>query len=150
MTSKHPIQTTTNTSSTSSSTLPPPHTFTILPALHELLARIDRSNLPTDISPFLDLHQTPSSESAEIGSHYPADSLQPLQPKDLPEEVVKTIKGRIRAAVRAVEKLPDVERTCEEQEEEIRRLEGRIREQGVMLRGLGDVVEGMKGRVEGS
>lgn len=53
---------------------------------------------------------------------------------------------KIRAAVRAVEALPDVERSLEEQGEEIRELEERVRGQRDMLRGLGEVVEGVKGR----
>jgi hypothetical protein len=64
--------------------------------------------------------------------------LVPLAPKDLPTAVLD-VKMRIRAALRAVEGLPDVERGLDEQEEEIRELEERIERQKAVLRGLKDV-----------
>ncbi|CZT18608.1 uncharacterized protein RCC_04452 [Ramularia collo-cygni] len=144
MANKHPIKTTTNTNNTSNlPSMPPAHTFDILPALHELLARVEQGPAATDLFPTLD----DSTSESDIGSHYPPDTLVPLAPKDLPEEVLKSIKPRIRAAVRAVEALPDVDRTIEEQEEEIRMLEEKVRKQRGMLRDLGQLAEGMQGKV---
>jgi hypothetical protein len=62
----------------------------------------------------------------------------PLAPKDLPEEVLKSIKSKIRAAMRAVEAMPDVDRSIGEQEEEIRILEERVAKQRAVLRDLGN------------
>jgi Zn-finger domain-containing protein len=54
---------------------------------------------------------------------------------------VLEIKTRIRAALRAVEGLPDVDRSLEEQKEEIRELEERITRQKEVLAGLKNVGE---------
>ncbi len=117
------------TTSQSKPTLPPPQTFDILPTLHELLARIDHApNLTSlDLSP-------PDSGSTDLGSLY-AD-LPPLEPKELPIEVLQ-IKAKIRRALKELEKLPDMERSVEEQEEEIRELEERGRRQMEVERRLG-------------
>ncbi|MCJ1375882.1 hypothetical protein MMC20_007120 [Loxospora ochrophaea] len=80
--------------------LPPPQTFDILPPLHALLGRL----LPP-----------PDSTS----------SAPALSPKDLATEAA-AIKIKIQKARAAVQGLPDVERTIEEQQEEIRELEDKI------------------------
>ena len=72
--------------------------------------------------------------------------LQPLEPKDLPTEVLQ-IKTRIRRALKELEKLPDMERSVDEQNEEIEELEERIRLQRDMIRRLGELAKGMEGRV---
>ena len=107
--------------------LPPPQTFDILPIVHELLARIDHRQDPID----------PASEpdAADLGSLY-AD-LPPLDPKELPAEVLQ-VKAKIRRALKELEKLPDMERSIEEQQEEIEELEERERKQREVLRGLRD------------
>lgn len=64
--------------------------------------------------------------------------LQPLEPKDLPNEVI-AVKSKIRRALRELEKLPDMDRTVEEQEEEIRMLEQKAAKQKEVLKKLGDV-----------
>lgn len=125
------------------STMPPSHTFDILPALHELLARVEQAPAAADLFSGLDEEVDPS----DIGSHYPPDTLIPLAPKDLPEEVIKAIKSKIRAAVRTVEALPDIDRSTAEQEEEIAMLEERVRRQREMLRGLGELAETLAGRL---
>jgi hypothetical protein len=142
--SKHPIKTTTNSATNSSApAILPPHTFDTLPALHELLARVEQGSAANDIFPGLE----EELDAADIGSHYTSDALAPLAPKDLPEEVLKVIKSKMRAALRAVEALPDVDRSVEEQEAEIAALEERVRKQRDMLRSLGELAGGMAGRV---
>jgi hypothetical protein len=64
--------------------------------------------------------------------------LQPLEPKDLPNEVI-AIKSKIRKALRELEKLPDMDRDVEEQEAEIKKLEQKAVKQKVVLQKLGDV-----------
>jgi predicted RNase H-like nuclease (RuvC/YqgF family) len=108
--------------------LPPPQTFDILPALHELLARIDHTTTSTDLT-----NQEPADPS-DIGALY--SELQPLEPKDLPTEVLE-IKRKIRRALKELEKLPDMERSVEEQSEEIQALESRIARQKEMVTRLG-------------
>jgi DNA-binding transcriptional regulator GbsR (MarR family) len=64
--------------------------------------------------------------------------LQPLEPKDLPNEVI-AIKSKIRKALRELEKLPDMDRDVEEQEAEIKKLERKAAKQKEVLQKLGDV-----------
>lgn len=122
--------------------LPPPQSFDILPALHELLARID--NAPTNtagdnpLQP--DTSMADSEDGGDIGAHY--QDQQPLDPKDLPTEVL-AIKAKIRKALREVEKLPDVEWSVEEQEEETAELEARIERQRAMLKRFGELGKGV-------
>ena len=101
--------------------LPPPQTFDILPALHELLARIDHNTTSVDQE---------SANPSDIGALY--SELQPLEPKDLPTEVLE-IKRKIRRALKELEKLPDMERSVDEQNDEIQALEGRIVRQEEMV-----------------
>ena len=108
--------------------LPPPQTFDILPALHELLARIDHTTTSTDLT-----NQDPIDPS-DIGALY--SELQPLEPKDLPTEILE-IKRKIRRALKDLEQLPDMERSVEEQNEEIEALEGRIARQREIVARLG-------------
>jgi hypothetical protein len=64
--------------------------------------------------------------------------LPPLEPKDLPNEVI-AIKSRIRRALRELEKLPDMDRSVEDQEAEIKKLEQKAGKQKEVLQKLGDV-----------
>ena len=126
--------------------LPPPQTFDVLPTLHELLARIDHGSTASNTDPvtgFVD-HQSLSAdaEGGDIGALY--TELQPLEPKELPTEVLQ-IKAKIRRALKELEKLPDMERTVGEQNEEMEELEERIRRQREMIRRLGDLAKGMAG-----
>jgi DNA-binding transcriptional regulator GbsR (MarR family) len=66
--------------------------------------------------------------------------LQPLEAKDLPNEVI-AIKSRIRKALRELEKLPDMDRDIEEQETEIRKLEQKAAKQKEVLQRLGDIAK---------
>lgn len=122
--------------------LPPASTFDILPALHELFSRIDHSsNDPLATTSLL----TSSDTTNEVAY---SDS-KPLEPKDLPREAGE-IKARIRKALRELEKLPDMDRTVEEQQEEIEMLEARISRQQEALKRLGIVAAGVEERLRGS
>lgn len=101
--------------------LPATQTFDILPLLHELLARLD--------------HSLPQTASTSDTGHYA--ELQPLEPKDVPT-LALPVKARIRKALRELEKVPGVERSVAEQEEEIAELEARIERQRAVLRGLSE------------
>lgn len=109
--------------------LPPPQIFDVLPALHELLARIDRA--PADSQQQIGSPDDSSKTGDDIGAHYPDQA--PFEPKELPTEVL-VIKAKIRKALREVEKLPDMDWSVEEQEEEIVELEERIERQKAMLK----------------
>ncbi|MCJ1391646.1 hypothetical protein MMC18_004511 [Xylographa bjoerkii] len=88
-------------------TLPSADTFDFIPPLHTLLSR---------------LLVNPSESTGNT-----------LSPKDLATEAA-AIKIKIQEARAAVQGLPDVDRTIEEQQEEIAELEERIREQRMVLR----------------
>jgi predicted RNase H-like nuclease (RuvC/YqgF family) len=122
--------------------LPPPQTFDILPPLHELLARIDHST--TDPVSNINLPEQTTSDPEDIGALY--SELQPLEPKELPTEVLQ-IKAKIRKALKELEKLPDMERSVEEQNEEIEALEGRIRRQREMVARLAELAKGVKEKI---
>ena len=123
--------------------LPSPQTFDILPALHELLARIDHGSIAPTTDPVTGIpDQMQFDAEGDLGALY--TELQPLEPKDLPTEVLQ-IKAKIRRAVKELEKLPDMERTVEEQNEEIEELEERIRRQKEMIRRLGELARGVQG-----
>ncbi|TKA32157.1 hypothetical protein B0A50_01405 [Salinomyces thailandicus] len=118
--------------------LPAPQLFDILPALHEILARIDHSSTdPTGLAP---------DAQSDVGTGY--SDLQPLDPKDLPTAVLP-LKTLMRKGLREVEKLPDIERSVEEQETEIQELEDRIRRQRAAMTGLAEsakrALEGLAG-----
>lgn len=120
--------------------LPRPQTFDILPALHELLSRIDHASSDTNIPGLSDSPQ----DGGEIGALY-TDQV-PLEPKDLPNETLQ-IKTKIRNALKALEKLPDMDRTVEEQQLEIEELEERIARQRAMIVKLGEVAKGLQARM---
>ena len=117
-------------------TLPSPQLFDILPALHELLARIDHAPAPTS-TPAADLN---------VASFYAP--LQPLDPKELSNAILP-LKTQMRKGLREIEKLPDIERSVQEQEEEIAELEARIRKQEEVFRGLARSVGEVEGELGG-
>ncbi|MCJ1410134.1 hypothetical protein MMC19_004219 [Ptychographa xylographoides] len=90
-----------------SSNLPPADTFDFIPPLHALLSR-------------LLVNQSDPSRPT-------------LSPKDLAAEAV-AIKIKIQRARAALDALPDMDRTVEEQEEEIHELRERIGAQKAVLR----------------
>ncbi len=112
-TTPKPIPTPTPTPSTSTSTpaFPPPQSFDILPQIYDLVSRLPHVSL------------VPQSSTSTNTSH--PSITDPLDPKDLPQAAVP-IKLKIQKAKAAVSALPDVERTIEEQEDEIQELQGRI------------------------
>jgi hypothetical protein len=104
--------------------LPPPQLFDVLPALHEILSRIDHSSTRSSAN---------TDGDDALGTAY--KDLAPLEPKDLPSAILP-LKSQIRKGLRELEKLPDVERTVEEQNAEIAALESRIRRQQEVLKGM--------------
>lgn len=101
-------------------TLPSTTLFDFLPQLHELLARL----LDTDAD-----YTLPAS-----APHYKGQ--EPLAMHQL-SGAVSAVRVNIGKARAAVEVLPDVERTIEEQEEEIRILKASIARQKDVLDGIG-------------
>lgn len=122
-----------------SRTLPPPQTFDILSPLHELLARIEHVSTQGDILP-----TSEDGNGEGIGTRY--QNQPPLEPKDLPGEILP-LKAKIRKVLRELEKLPDMDRSVEEQREEIAELEERRRRQLEMIGKLAGVAEGLNGRL---
>ena len=120
--------------------LPPPQTFDILPALHELLARIDHGA----VDPTGGITDQASSDPEDIGALY--SELQPLEPKELSAEV-QPIKQKVRKALKELEKLPDMERSVEEQNEEIEEMEEKVRRQREMIRRLGELARGLQEKI---
>ncbi|EME77893.1 uncharacterized protein MYCFIDRAFT_79143 [Pseudocercospora fijiensis CIRAD86] len=144
MAQKQPIKTTTNADATSKSllNLPSPQAFDILPLLHEYLAQVDvhfNQDVPPDERP----HEEGNDD---IGATYGGEKGKPLNPKELPAKV-SDVKQRIRQAQRELEKLPDMDRTVQEQEEEIQELQDRIRRQREMLKGLASFARTMEERL---
>ena len=92
----------------SSSSLPPPSSFDIIPALHSLLSRL--------------------SSSLENSSYVP-----PLSLKDVAAEAA-SVKIRIQKARALVDTLPDIDRTVEEQEGDLEELKTMIGKQKRTLR----------------
>jgi hypothetical protein len=166
---KQPIKTTTNVPPAASHRaprqLPDPSTFDLLPKLHELLARVDAHQNAKTLHHGDDLQLQELENTADIATAYDrGDDFRPLNPKDLPNALVgytrpsskkdekgvfvKGVKDDLRDALRSVERLPDVGRTTEEQEEEIEELEEKIGRQRQMLRGLAGVAKEMESRVQ--
>ncbi|TKA77462.1 hypothetical protein B0A55_04771 [Friedmanniomyces simplex] len=116
------------TSLTQQPALPPPQLFDILPALHEILAHIDHTSSDT-VPP----DDNDTDNDHEMGLNY--TNLPPLDPKDLPTAILP-LKAQMRRGLRELERLPDMERSVEEQVEEIAELEGRVGRQEVVIRGL--------------
>lgn len=101
--------------------LPYPATFDVLPDLHKLLSRlINTSAQPPAHTP------TPNEPSGD----------GPLEIQHL-ATAATALKLKISKARRAVMALPDMDRTCEDQQEEIEYLEARIARQKAALQGLG-------------
>lgn len=104
--------------------LPSGDTFDVLPALHELLSRIDHQPIESSHNSIVPRDTDDEVAYAEI---------TPLEPRELPTEVL-TIKTKIRRALKELERLSDMDRSVEQQEREIGTLELRIAKQKDMLR----------------
>lgn len=90
--------------------LPPPSTFDILPDLHKLLKR---------------LLETPTQAPAATPTPAQLSADGPLEIQHV-ATAANDIKLKIQKARKAVMALPDIDRTCEDQEDEIEDLEARI------------------------
>jgi hypothetical protein len=138
---KYPIKTTAGLDQPNTLSLPPPQTFEILPPLHELLARVDahQNQIPGagHTSEFTSLDDIPG----DLGSAYA--ELEPLNPKDLPTAALE-IKGRIRNALREIGKLPDTDRSIEQQEQDIAELQEKIEKQKAVLQRLAEIARVMQ------
>lgn len=110
----------------SASGLPPPTTFDILPDLHKLLKRII---------------DTPPADT----SSQPAAADGPLEIQHV-VTAATDIRLKIQRAQRAVMSLPEIDRTCEDQDDEIEDLEARIARLKASLRELGRPAETMEDR----
>ncbi|KIW00397.1 uncharacterized protein PV09_08106 [Verruconis gallopava] len=126
------------TTKLSTPTLPPPDTFDFLPPLYGLLRRL----------------QQPSGIEAPVGAQ---DGNSAALPEGSPsQQLERTVSGgsgklelshldaaasairlKIQKARQLVANMPDIERTVEEQEEELAELESRVTRQRAMLAKLG-------------
>ncbi|KAK4960257.1 hypothetical protein LTR10_003151 [Elasticomyces elasticus] len=118
-------------------TLPPAQLFDILPALHEILARIEHN--PQDVA-----NAQSVFADGEIGINY--TNLQPLDPKELPAAILP-LKAQMRKGLKELEKLPDMDRSVEEQDEEIVELKMKIKRQEEVMREMGRMGEIVKNRL---
>ena len=114
--------------------LPPPQLFDILPALHELLARIDHSSPITYPPSFPPINASNEPAAESLALNY--SNLHPLDPKDLPSAILP-LKAQMRRGLVELGRLGDMERSVEEQGEDIRGLELRVRRQGEVWGGWG-------------
>lgn len=101
--------------------LPPPSTFDILPDLHKLLKRL----LETSAQP---------PATTPLPTHPAADG--PLEVQHV-AIAANDVRLKIQKARRAVMALPHIDRTCEDQEDEIQDLEERIAQLKASLKELG-------------
>ncbi|KAK5108648.1 hypothetical protein LTR62_008139 [Meristemomyces frigidus] len=106
--------------------LPPSQLFDILPALHEILARLDHTPSTAEIT-------RDSDGDNDLGTAY--TGVQPLDPKDLPTAIAP-LKSQIRKGLRELLNLPDMDRSIADQDEEIQQLETKISQQQAVLMGL--------------
>ncbi|KAF1920619.1 RNA polymerase II transcription mediator complex subunit 9-domain-containing protein [Ampelomyces quisqualis] len=105
--------------------IPPPSTFDVLPDLHRVLARLlETSAQPPAATP------SPSQPSAD----------GPLEIQHV-ATAANDVRLKMQKARRAVLALPDVDRTCEDQDDEIADLEARIARLKASLRELARPVE---------
>lgn len=108
--------------------LPRAELFDVLPAMHEILARANKQQADTT-----------AGDAGEADEQLYGD-MAALETRDLPTEVL-TVKAKIRRAQKELEKLPDMSRSIEEQEDEIRELEKRIQGKRNALKQLGEATK---------
>lgn len=101
-------------------TIPPPGDFDVVPAIHSLLVRFNKSNTQVHDP------NAPTDKSND-------DAINSQQ---LVTETTK-LKRKIEKTRDAVMELPDIDRTIEDQQEEIEYLEARIAKLKATLQGLG-------------
>lgn len=98
---------------------PSSQVFDILPPIYDLITRLPSS------TPLSTTFTTPQTSASD-----------PLELKDLPHAALP-VKQKIQKAKAAVLSLPDVEQTIEEQEDDIRGLEWRIKKLRNVVEELG-------------
>lgn len=103
-------------SASASQGLPPPTTFDVLPDLHNLLKRL--------------IDPTPTPAPTQLGADGPLE-IQHVA------TAATDVRLKLQRARRAVLALPEIDRTCEDQAEEIEDLEARIARLKASLRELG-------------
>ncbi len=126
-------------------TVPAPSLFDILPPLYALLCRLlppDPGSSSTNLNPTTGSAGLATGHQHPPQHHYPhlhhphhlhhAHDGPPLEPPQLAVEA-SAIKLKLHRARAAVEALPDMERSVEEQEAEMAALAARIRQQRRML-----------------
>ncbi|CAI6338912.1 unnamed protein product [Periconia digitata] len=106
--------------------LPPPSTFDVLPDLHKILSRLLQAS--SQPPPATGTAPTPTP------SQPPADG--PLEIEQVASATAE-VKLKLQRAQKAVMALPGIDRTCEDQEDEIAHLEARIEKLRASLRRLG-------------
>lgn len=120
-------------------TLPPPQTFDFLPPLHGILARL---LVPSPNSSISQLGALPDGTNAGHHTGSETASIKGDSDKFLDIQHLGAasagIKVRIQKARQAIKDLPDIDRTIEEQEQEIRELEQRIEEMKDVLTRVGN------------
>ena len=107
------------------SNMPSPQTFTILPDIHALLTRLELLKQPV---------QDPHNQSQQPASPQATDSPS-IRLSDL-ATATHPIRQKIAKARATVEALPDIDRTVEEQEDEIQGLKTKITALGERLKVL--------------
>jgi len=151
---------------------PAPSTFSILPDIYLLIARLNILQPQQQAPPSSQPQQPPTSASSQSQTqtqtqtqptpHPPAQPTTPSHPtathlrtgppldlKDLPAQVYP-IKQKLVKAREAVSGLPDIERSVEEQDAEIRDLERTAALLKSRLSKLGSIAQGKKnGKEEG-
>ena len=100
---------------------PSPETLDILPALYELLSRT--------------LPPVPGANNQPGGGQPAFPKQEPLDISQLASEV-SSVRARISKARKEIEALPDMDRTVDEQEEEMAFLRERIRKQIAVIENL--------------
>lgn len=111
---------------------PPPQTFDILPSLHALLDQLLSASEKTETGVDGTGESGGGAAAPRAGS-----SAGSLDPKLLITEA-SAVKIRVQKARAAVDGLSDVERSVEEQEKEIKELEGKIEKLKALIRDFGE------------
>jgi hypothetical protein len=130
---------------------PSPSTFSLLPDIYILIARLRLLHPPPHPSQPTNAINANGNTNGAAPTTYPSqpqpqpsnnqipasilNNLPLLDPKDLPGQMYP-FKQKLARARESVVGLPDVKRTVEEQEVEIRRLEGMVR---ALRRRLGEL-----------
>ncbi|CAC9890974.1 unnamed protein product [Aureobasidium pullulans] len=139
---------TTTPTTTTQPPLPSAQTFDILPPLHALLSRLEPSlnvytpDTSTALPPGNSTHAPVTSASA-----LPTSTPQQLEYKDA-AVAAQFLKSRIRKALAELGGLADMQRGVEEQEEEIKGLEGKIERQKEVLEKLAKLAGEGQGEVK--